>query len=76
MNEFSLLTAQDVAKVLHVSVALAYRLITEGQLPGVRFGRTVRVRPEDLENFIQNNMTNSSHQNGVGNFGLFSNTQK
>jgi len=37
-----------------------YRLkvrVSDGQLPVVRFCRTIRVRSEDLENFIQHNMT-------------------
>lgn len=67
MNELKLLTAKDVAKVLQISVALSYRLVTEGQLPSVRFGRTVRVRPEDLENFIQNNLTNPLFVSDISN---------
>jgi len=55
MIESPLLTAKDVAKILKVSKALAYRLFSDDQLPAVRFGRTVRVKPEDLEEFIQRN---------------------
>lgn len=47
------LTAKDIAKMLKISNALAYRLIQNGQIPGVRFGRTVRVSMESLEKFIQ-----------------------
>ena len=53
----SLLTAKDVAQTLKISNALAYRLIQEGQLQAVKFRRTVRVRQDDLENFIQKNVT-------------------
>jgi excisionase family DNA binding protein len=55
--EINLITAIDVAKVLKISKALAYRLISQGQIPSVRFGKTVRVKPEDLEKFIQNNLS-------------------
>ena len=44
-----------------------YRLkvmVSDGQLLSVRFGRTVWVRPEDLEHFIQHNMTKPLAQFG------------
>jgi excisionase family DNA binding protein len=50
-------TAKDIAKTLKISNALSYKLIASGQIRGVRFGRTVRVRQEDLEQFISENMT-------------------
>jgi excisionase family DNA binding protein len=59
----SLLTAKDVALTLKISNALAYRLIQEGQLPAVKFRRTVRVRQDDLEVFIQKNVT--TNQGGI-----------
>jgi excisionase family DNA binding protein len=57
MFESTLLTAKDVAQILRISKALAYRLVTDGQLPAVRFGRTVRIRQEDLQAFVVNNLT-------------------
>jgi excisionase family DNA binding protein len=75
MNGFSILTVQDVAKVLRISIALAYRLVSDGQLPGIKFNRTVRVRQEDLENFIQRNLTIPSKQND-GTNSLISNVGK
>jgi excisionase family DNA binding protein len=59
----TLLTAKDVAQVLKISKPLAYRLIAEGQLPAVKFRRTVRVRQDDLEAFIQKNVT--TNQGGM-----------
>lgn len=53
-----LLKGTDVAQILGISRALAYRLMAQGQISSVRFGRTVRVKPEELEIFIQRNMTN------------------
>jgi len=38
-----LLRGREVAKLLGVSVALAYRWMQDGTLPVVRVGRTVRV---------------------------------
>jgi excisionase family DNA binding protein len=49
----SLLTAQDIAKSLQISEAMAYLLMQRGQIRTVKIGRSVRVRPIDLELFIQ-----------------------
>ena len=52
-----LLKAEEVAELLSVSRAFAYSLMQSGQLPTVHLGRSVRVRLEDLEAFIQLNLT-------------------
>lgn len=52
-----LLRASDVAKTLNISLALAYRLLQTGELPCVRIGTAVRVRPEDLDAYIDANLT-------------------
>jgi excisionase family DNA binding protein len=59
MNMNPLLTASEVAAQLKISRALAYRLIADGKLCGIRFGRTVRVSEEALIAFIQQNITTS-----------------
>lgn len=48
-----LLTAAEVADNLRVSTMTVYRLIRSGELPAVRVGRNYRVRAEDLENYLQ-----------------------
>ncbi|MBX3004607.1 MAG: helix-turn-helix domain-containing protein [Anaerolineales bacterium] len=52
-----LLRAREVAKILNVSQALAYRLMQMGEIPCVRIGTAVRVRPEDLEAYIHANLS-------------------
>jgi excisionase family DNA binding protein len=47
-----LLTAAEVAEILHVSIRSVRRLIKDGKLPIVRVGRSVRIRPEALETLI------------------------
>lgn len=54
----TLLTGEDVSRVLKVSRSLAYQLMRHGEIPTVRFGRNVRVRPEDLNRFITDNVVN------------------
>jgi predicted DNA-binding transcriptional regulator AlpA len=47
-----LIKASDVAHILNISRALAYRLMQEGSIPVVRINHAVRVRPVDLEQYI------------------------
>ncbi len=48
-----LLKGVDVATVLGISRSLAYRMMRTGEIQSIRFGRTIRVRPEALERFLQ-----------------------
>jgi excisionase family DNA binding protein len=47
------LTAFEIAKLLKISKALAYRLISQRKIPSIRFGKTVRVLSSDLQKFIE-----------------------
>lgn len=51
------LTAKDIATLFKVSKAFAYKLIAQGVIPSVRIGKSVRVRSEDLEKYIQDNLS-------------------
>lgn len=55
-NIGKLLKANEVAELLSVSRSFAYALMQSGQLPTVHIRRSVRVRPEDLEEFIRLNL--------------------
>ena len=48
-----LLNAQEVAAALNMGLSTVYMLVERGELPSIRIGRSVRIRPEDLENFIE-----------------------
>jgi excisionase family DNA binding protein len=48
-----LLTVQETAELLAISVDSARRLIAAGALPVVRFNRRLLVDTKDLEAFIQ-----------------------
>ena len=54
--ESRLLTAPDVARILNISKGAAYKLIQLNQLPSIRIIRSVRVKPEDLNEFISQNL--------------------
>jgi excisionase family DNA binding protein len=55
LGETRLLTAPDVARILKISKGAAYKLIQLNQIPSIRINRNVRVRSEDLEEFIIQN---------------------
>ena len=55
-----LLNGQEVAEYLNISKGKAYRLMSTGQIPCLRYDRTVRVRKQDLENFINSHIVPSS----------------
>jgi excisionase family DNA binding protein len=48
-----LLTANEAADTLHVSLRTVRRLIANKKLPIVRVGRAVRIRPEVLAALIE-----------------------
>ena len=52
-----LLKVSDVARMTQVSPSQVYTMIQEGSLPAIRFGTALRVRPEDLQKFIEDNIT-------------------
>lgn len=58
-----LLKGYQVAEILNVSRSFAYQLMRLGRIPSVRIGRSIRVRPTDLEDFITKNiMVNTENE--------------
>lgn len=45
------LSSADAAARLGITPRTLYRFLDEGQLPGQRFGRVIRLRAEDVEEF-------------------------
>ena len=52
LRERKFLKAKDVASILNISLGFAYQLMKQGEIPALRLGRAVRVRPEDLKRYI------------------------
>jgi len=48
----TLLTCDEVARILHVSRRTVAKLAAEGELPRVKIGRAARFRPRDLAALI------------------------
>ena len=51
-----LLKALEVAETLNISRAMAYRLMQTREIQTVRIGTARRVRPVDLQNYINENL--------------------
>jgi excisionase family DNA binding protein len=47
-----LLKGNDVARILNISRSMAYQLIQRGEIRSLQIGRSVRVQPKDLKDFI------------------------
>jgi len=56
-NESKLLRATEVAQALNVSRAFAYRLMQQGKIRTVIIAKSRRVRPVDLQDFINQNLS-------------------
>ncbi len=61
-TELQLYTTAEAAAILNVSLRTLQSWVREGSLPHVRLGdggRLVRIKAQDLENFIQQNYQHS-----------------
>jgi len=47
-----LLRGDEVARLLNLSKSKTYELLASGEIPAVRIGRAVRVRPEALMRYL------------------------
>jgi excisionase family DNA binding protein len=52
-----LLKATDIAHILNISRAMAYRLMQVGKIRTVSIGTAKRVRKKDLLTYIENNLS-------------------
>ena len=50
-----LLNAAEAAEILKIGKSKMYQMMQRGEIPPVRLGRSVRVKVEDLEKFIEVN---------------------
>ena len=52
MVEQLLLKVNEVADALSLGKSKAYELVASGEIPSIRIGRAVRVRPEDVRQWL------------------------
>jgi len=58
-----LLKATEVADILNISLPMAYKLIQTGEIRAVQIGKGRRVRPQDLRQYIESNLTSEPEGN-------------
>jgi len=51
------LTVQEVAAELRVSAMTVYRLIKSEQLPATRVGKSLRIREQDVDGYLEGRFT-------------------
>jgi excisionase family DNA binding protein len=47
-----LVKIEEAAEILNMGVSTVYKLVSKKVLPSFKYGRTIRIRREDLEKFI------------------------
>ena len=57
-----LLKAKEVAEILNISRSMSYRIIQRGEIRSVNIGSARRVRPTDLAEYINSNLTPSNQE--------------
>jgi len=58
-SNLQLLTAGEAAKLLMITPRTVYRMMENGEIATVRFGGSVRIRRQDLEDFIEKHLDES-----------------
>lgn len=61
----TLLTVQEVAEALKLSVLTIYKYIKENKLEAVSFGGHYRISPISLDNFIQNHIVSKHNSSDI-----------
>ncbi len=56
----SLLTPEEVQHYLGIGRTSTYLLLSQGTIPSVRVGRLRRIRPSDLERYIEEHLEQPS----------------
>jgi excisionase family DNA binding protein len=64
IDERPLVKVVEVAKRLGVSEEWVYRAVSEGRIPSVRVGATVRFQLSDVEDFIKANRSGEPRRRG------------
>jgi len=54
---YRLLDAKEVAVILNISKVMVYKLMQVGRIKCVKINSSRRVRPEDLEEYIERNLS-------------------
>jgi excisionase family DNA binding protein len=56
-----LLNAKEATEILGISRSSLYKLVRQGEVQAIRFGKSVRFLPEDIEAYIQKSKVNTTN---------------
>jgi excisionase family DNA binding protein len=59
-------TVQDVAEMLSTTPRTVYRMIASGELPGTKFGRSIRVPLDRLERWLEQKEQEAAKETDYG----------
>ncbi len=59
-------TVRDVAEMLSTTPRTVYRMIDSGELPGAKFGRSIRVPLDRLERWLEQKEQEATKENDYG----------
>jgi excisionase family DNA binding protein len=59
-------TVKDVAEMLSTTPRTVYRMIDSGELPGTKFGRSIRVPLDRLERWLEQKEQEATMENDYG----------
>ncbi len=51
---YTLLNAAEVAKIVGISKSQVYLMMQRNEIPSIQIGKSVRVKPEDLKDYLEN----------------------
>jgi len=60
----TLMRVGEIAQILSVSKSFAYQRVRQGEIPSIRLGKAVRVRPQDLDSYVLCNVSIGGHRIG------------
>ncbi len=61
INSKRLLTVKEAAFILRLHKISVYRLISKGKLPSCRIGQAIRIPKENLDHFIESQISEVSN---------------
>lgn len=53
-NENTLITVQDMAKLLKISRSKAYEIVKDKTFPIIKIGKCIRINTKELESWLHN----------------------
>lgn len=60
VGEVSFLTVAEVAAIMRVSKMTVYRMVHNGDLPAVRFGRSFRVPQDAVDTYLRDSFIDTA----------------